>query len=135
MPRPTFPWFSSASQSRRRARELARNDYELLENLVRLRRDRGLSQAEVADLLGVTQQAISKIEQPGADPRLSTLRQYSHAIGALVKHVVAADEGQLQDNDRWVEISFTPTVSPTTTALDLRQFAVNAKRGQFALVA
>jgi transcriptional regulator with XRE-family HTH domain len=132
---PRFPWFSSAASASRRAKELAKNDYALLEELIALRHSRELTQADVAELLGMTQQAVSKFEQPGADPRLSTLRQYSHAIGALVKHAVAPDDGQLLDGDSWVEISFTPRVGATAYASDSLQYAANAKRTDYAAAA
>lgn len=129
---PRFPWFSSDGQARRRARELAKSDYDFHEQLVKIRHDRGMSQADVAELLGITQQAVSKLERIGADPRLSTLRQYSHAVGALVKHVAMQDEGQLQAHDEWVTVTFAPRFGATTTAPS-SQFSVSAARTDLAL--
>lgn len=74
-----------------RARQLASNDYQLIADLVRTRKDSGMSQVEVAELLGVTQQAVSKIESYDGDPQLSTLRKYANAIGAIVRHEVRRD--------------------------------------------
>lgn len=64
------------------AAALARQTYGLLFGLIEVRGQRGLSQADVADVLGVSQQAVSKFEQMDSDPRLSTVRKYALAVGA-----------------------------------------------------
>lgn len=90
-----------SSNSRLRARHLASQDRELRFELIRLREKSGLKQKDVAQRLGVSPQAISKFERIDADPRLSTIRRYAHAIEALVTHKVEADEGQLADGYEW----------------------------------
>lgn len=77
-----------------RAKLLAREDRLMRVDLVRIRRENGLTQQDVAELMGVSQQAVNKLERYDADPKLSTLRRYSNAVGALVEHRVAADQGQ-----------------------------------------
>lgn len=77
-----------------RAKILAREDRLMLANLVRVRRENNLTQKDVAELMGVSQQAVNKMERYGADPRLSTIRRYANAIGALVEHKVVSDHGQ-----------------------------------------
>lgn len=52
-------------------------EYELLKAL---RKDRNLSQAQLAELMGIRQASVSKIENQ-ADMRLSTLRKYVEALG------------------------------------------------------
>lgn len=47
-----------------------------------------LSVAEVARRMGTKPSAVMALELPGADPKLSTVRRYALAIGALVKHEV-----------------------------------------------
>ena len=84
-----------------RAHVLAANDYKLIADLVKVRKQQGLKQRDVALLLGITQQAVSKIESHDSDPQLSTLRMYANAIGALVGHAVVADTGQLADGQHW----------------------------------
>jgi transcriptional regulator with XRE-family HTH domain len=49
----------------------------------------GLSQAVVARRVGTTQSAIARLETSGADPRLSTVERYVHALGA---RLVVEDE-------------------------------------------
>lgn len=62
----------------------AEHAHWLLGELVAARRRAGLTQAEVADRMGVTQSTVSGFETEGADPRLSTLQRYARAVGARV---------------------------------------------------
>lgn len=77
-----------------RAMVLAGEDRRMRKALVALRREAGLTQQDVADFMGITQQAVQKLERYDADPQLSTLRRYANAVGALVQHHVSADNGQ-----------------------------------------
>lgn len=52
-----------------------------------------MSQAEVAEVMGVTQPAVSSFEAYDNDPRLSTVRRYAHAVGVTIAHTVTLDEG------------------------------------------
>lgn len=79
---------------RARAKVLAREDREMKASLIQLRRAANLSQQDIADRLGVSQQAINKIERYDSDPKLSTLRRYANAVGALITHEVFSDFGQ-----------------------------------------
>lgn len=99
-----------ASKSRLRARHLASQDRELRFELIRIREKSGLTQRDVAERIGVTPQAISKFERIDADPRLSTIRRYAHAIEALVSHKVEPDEGQLADGYEWRIVTYREPV-------------------------
>lgn len=91
-----------------RAKVLAREDRELKVALIRVRRETGLSQKDVADRLGVTQQSIHKLERYDSDPKASTLRRYANAVGALVEHHVHTDIGQsvhLAARNKWINAS------------------------------
>ena len=70
------------------AEELVRGDFAWIDQLIALRKRRGLSQAEVAARMGRSQSEVSDIETMSTDPRLSTLRRYALAIGVTVKHRV-----------------------------------------------
>ncbi|MFI6296895.1 helix-turn-helix domain-containing protein [Nonomuraea sp. NPDC050790] len=65
-------------------------DMRLVETLVSVRKDRGLTQAEVAERMGRTQPAVSDFERLGGDPHLSTIRRYALAVGVDVVHTVIA---------------------------------------------
>jgi len=89
-----------------RAKVLADNDASLIRSLIQVRKDKGLSQSDIADRMGITQPAIAAFERYDNDPKLSTVRRYAHAVGALITHTVAADEGQLRDHrkDGWMVV-------------------------------
>lgn len=129
---------------RARAKVLASNDRTMKRELVQLRREAGLTQQNVADLMGCTQQAVQKLERHDADPKLSTLRRYVNAVGALVSHEVRRDDGVslwLAYGDRSQQGSATTSrtfaladfVSARTTK-DTR-WAAESKRTDFALSA
>jgi len=62
----------------------------LLSRLACLREERGLSQKQVADLLGTKQSAISRLEAGVQDARYSTLQAYARAVGGRVRSNVEA---------------------------------------------
>lgn len=96
--------------SHRLARLLADQDEALVDRLVQLRKDKGLSQQDVADAMGVTQSAVARIESGERDPRLSTLRRYAHAVGALIEHTVSAydHERNLRDEQSVGRLASVP---------------------------
>ncbi len=47
----------------------------------------GLTQAGVAERLGVSQSALAQLEAPGAKPRKSTLRRIAAALGLSLEQV------------------------------------------------
>lgn len=102
------------SAARERARRLARADRQLKERLIDIRREAGLSQQDVADRLGISQQAVQKLERYDSDPQLSTLRRYANAIGALVTHTVTTDCG-----DHTSAVRITTSSTPTPLAWDV----------------
>lgn len=76
------------SPSYKLATALAEADDELLEALVQMRKDKGLTQTEVAKRMKRDKAAVSNFERLSADPHLSTVRRYAAAIGASVTHDV-----------------------------------------------
>lgn len=76
----------------RRARHLVEADREFLERLVAMRKAKSLTQDQVAERMDVGQSAVARIESGERDPRLSTLRRYAMAVGALIEHHVHDDE-------------------------------------------
>ena len=64
--------------------------------LYQLRVDQGVSQVQLADRLGVTQPAVSKIEH-AEDMRISTLRAYVEGLGGTLSvEVVLADRSRVE---------------------------------------
>lgn len=68
---------------RERVRQ-TREAYDALLTLADLRRSQGLTQAELAHLLGVSQPNVSKIEH-GEEVQLSTLAGYIAALGGRLE--------------------------------------------------
>jgi DNA-binding transcriptional regulator YiaG len=54
--------------------------------LVKLRRDRNLTQKQIADALGITVQTVSNWEVGRAEPKL-TIRQFKALLGVLQRLV------------------------------------------------
>lgn len=76
---------------RERAAALAETLDRLLEDLVDLREQQGLSQRDVAERMGVTQSAVSQFERYDANPTLASVRRYALAVGARISIDVAPD--------------------------------------------
>ena len=73
----------------RRADSLIENHERLLADLVRHRKKHNLTQATVAERMGVSQPTVSEFERYDANPTLSTIRRYALAVGVrLVDRVV-----------------------------------------------
>lgn len=70
------------------AKQLAMANYVMLSELINKRIESGLTQKDVADLLQVSQQYISKFESLESDPRLSTISKYAMAINVLIEHKI-----------------------------------------------
>ena len=98
--------------SRRLARALASADESLHVSLIQARIAAGLSQQDVADLIGVSQPTVAAFERYDNDPKLSTIRRYAHAVGVTVTHEVSRDGVPVG----WSPVSSTVTFSTTTHA-------------------
>lgn len=91
--------FDPNAPDARRAQLLASNDRAFLRELIAIRKERDISQAAVGEMMGVSQPTVAAFESHESNPKLSTIRRYAHAVGALVRHTVALDEGQLEEAD------------------------------------
>ena len=67
---PVFPGFG----------DMARRRQELVAELTARRRAVGLSQTEVAALMGTSQSAVARLEAGHSDVRISTLERYAAAL-------------------------------------------------------
>lgn len=123
------------AKAQRRANALAKADFDFIRDLVKIRKDQGLSQQDVADRLGITQATVADFERYDNDPKLSTIRRYAHAVEALIVHGVAHDDGQLAAGDGWVTITFNAPKSSSTVVPATSERTVVVTRGQLALAA
>ncbi len=64
-------------------------EFALLDELLKTRREAGLTQAEVAARMGTKAPAIARLEAGGGgqrqSPSLATLRKYAHAVGCRLE--------------------------------------------------
>lgn len=96
--------------------EATARDMDLVERLVQVRRDQGLTQRDVAERMGRSQPNVSAFERIGGDPHLSTVRRYATAVGARVRWQVVVDGGS-------TSIRF----APSSVASDASVFYRNAQ--------
>ena len=67
--------------------------WDIALQLAALRRERGLTQQQVAELLGTKQQAIARLENPEyAGHSLTMIRKYAEALGALIDVTIVPTE-------------------------------------------
>lgn len=100
--------YTSPQAIERRMAALTRFQHELILDLIERRKERELTQEEVADRMGVTQSAVSQFERYDANPKLSTVLRYANAVGALIDHEVHLDEGTSDDD--WIQTVATGAI-------------------------
>jgi transcriptional regulator with XRE-family HTH domain len=57
-------------------------------NVVNLRSERGMTQAELAAAIGISQPRIARIERGEANPRLITLSKLAHALDVCLSELL-----------------------------------------------
>lgn len=65
--------------------EESRTEYQLLAELIKIRKENGLSQTQLAELSGNKQQVISRIENKENSPTLKTLCGLLDVLGYEIK--------------------------------------------------
>lgn len=71
----------------------------MIKNLKKLREQYKLSQQDLAELLGVTQQAIYKYEKTSVEPSISTLMQMSEILHTTIYYLVGNTKDEENDGD------------------------------------
>jgi transcriptional regulator with XRE-family HTH domain len=66
-----------------------KEEFSLFDELLKARMDAGLTQAEVARLMGTKTPAVARLEAGGGNkkhsPSISTLRKYANAVGCRLE--------------------------------------------------
>ncbi len=67
----------------RREYEKLREEFELLDEILKARAEAGLTQAELAERIGTTQSAVARMETAIGkhSPSIATLKRYASALG------------------------------------------------------
>lgn len=104
--------------------ELAREDQQLLARLVEIRKSR-MSQEDVARALGLTQATVSAFERLGNDPKLSSVRRYAKAVGAMIRHQVDPDPIHGNDSHFISHVADDGVLSTETAAARARRLSAH----------
>ena len=64
----------------------------MLENLKKLRAEAKISQATLAEAIGVTQQSINKYENHNVEPDIESLRRMADYFGTTIDYIVGHSE-------------------------------------------
>lgn len=82
----------------------------LASNVYRLRKDRGLTQEQLAEAVGVRQPRIAEVERGDANPRLLTLARLAFALGVPVSALLDPDHlDRMEEPAPAVEYQRTPS--------------------------
>jgi DNA-binding XRE family transcriptional regulator len=57
------------------------DEFEVAREMIAARGRAGLTQADVAALMGTTQSTVARIESGKRQPSLNTVQRYAHAVG------------------------------------------------------
>lgn len=74
-----------------RADSLEDAHYDLMRDLIRLRKLHELSQETVAERMSVSQPTVAAFERYDSNPTLATIRRYAVAVGARIQNSVIDD--------------------------------------------
>ena len=90
MTRPTFSQFREKALKNEEVRkeyEAISLAYDLRKKLIALRKEAGLTQSELAEILETQKSNISRLENANSSssPKLSTIEQYAKAVGYKVE--------------------------------------------------
>ena len=79
----------------RKAYDQLADEFAFLDEVLKARAASGLTQAEVATLVGTTQSAIARLESPTSNhsPSVGTLQKYARALGCKVEIRLVPDTG------------------------------------------
>ncbi len=68
-------------------------EYQIIGQLLKARTRAGLTQSDVAERMGTTKSAVSRLEGLGKHaPSLETLRRYAHAVGCQLQIRLVPDK-------------------------------------------
>lgn len=117
-------------------RQLAEADLDLINTLRKKRLERGLSQAELGRLVGVSQATVSEFESGMTEPRMQTVRRYARALGVMIEHQVRDVDLRYTRGAIAVETHVNPGVQYTLRVeLGSYSAAANSGRTDFSLAA
>jgi transcriptional regulator with XRE-family HTH domain len=108
--------------------EQAGRDLRLGDQLRAIRRNRNLTQREVAERAGISQPALSRIELGGGVPDLETLRRLGNAMGVRF-HVIVGNEGAEHDENLMVSLAKPRLTGSSTEMFEQHRLRRRRPRG------
>ncbi|MEG8034239.1 helix-turn-helix transcriptional regulator [Sphingomonas sp. LR61] len=111
-----------------RADSLLESTSVLLRDLVELRRKHGLTQADVAERMGVSQPSVAKFERYDANPTQTTIQRYAMAVGARISMQVIDDcEEEQLSADRFSQVVNVNALGTWSRGLEVSPKAYSAE--------
>lgn len=116
---PQRPWPSSARE-RARTEAISRQEArEIAAAVVQARKRTGMTQAEIAKVMGITQSTFARLESAATLPSMSTLQRFARATSSRLHLTI----DPVSDHDsRTVSHTMTETVSRPGFSTDRRHF-------------
>ena len=84
----------------KRAESLVDASWAMRDELIQIRKDRGLTLSCVAARMGVPEESVREFEHYSSNPKLSQVTGYAMAVGAFVTHQVWADPDYVSDESK-----------------------------------
>ncbi len=85
------------------------NKYKFGNNILKLREDKKLTQSELAQILGVSDKAVSKWENGQSIPRMETFEALAHALDSTVEELIAISKDDA--TVIYIKNDFTPLIN------------------------
>lgn len=101
--------------------ETAKNWSRALESLVGLREQKGFTQKQVGEALGISQAAVAQFENGSANPTIQRIKLYAMVIGASLRFEVVdsgISQSQLQGQQS-VEVQMRKKPGPKTAPIEV----------------
>lgn len=89
-------------------------DYEFGNLIYKSRKKLNLTQSELADLLGVTNKAVSKWENGKAKPTIAILRKLSALFNISIEELLSIEEKSIENKIIKIVITGGPCAGKTT---------------------
>ncbi len=105
------------------------NKYKFGNHICRLREDKGLTQNELAQLLGVSDKAVSKWENGQSVPRMETFEALAHTLGTTVEELIAISKDGA--TIVYIKNDFTPLIN---LEIDGKQFSLKSNEKTYVEV-
>lgn len=67
------------------------DNYKLIENLIKIRKSKNITQKDISNITGMSQQAVSRIEKYGHCPSLINFLKYIRVLGININDILISN--------------------------------------------